>query len=131
MSLAEMRATLREMRKEHVKPVSRMKKGDISHEIEALRQRRETTPAAAATPSAPPKMMKPDVENIKDVKKVVFMTPGQNEMPTGEGKGKVTKSKPFDNKKPKGEKMTGATVKEAKMPSKKEMLMKMISEMSD
>ena len=103
-----MRATLREMRKDLVKPVSRMRKGDISHEIEALRQRRETTPAPAATPSAPPKTLKPDVENIKDVKKSVFM-------------------KPKDM--PKAEKMPKAEVK-AKS-SKKDMLMKMLAELDD
>jgi hypothetical protein len=125
MSLAEMRKELRDMRKEFVKPVSRMKKGDISHEIEALRNRRETTPAPAATPSAPPKGMKPDVENIKDVKKAVFMTPGKD-MPTG--MSKASAKKPADHKAVKGAKMSG----EAKAaPSKKEMLMKMLAEMSD
>ena len=118
-SLAEMRKELREMRKETVKPVSRMKKGDISNEINALRERRETTPAAAATPSAPPKGMKADVENIKDVKKSVFMKPGK-EMPTGAGKGKAEKVSKEKMPKEKAEKM-----------SKKDMLMKMLSEMSD
>lgn len=111
-SLAEMRATLREMRKETVKPVSRMKKGDISNEINALRERRETTPAAAATPSAPPKGMKPDVENIKDVKKSVFMKPAAKAE-------KVEKA-------PKAEKVEG----KAKM-STKAKLMKMLADMSD
>jgi hypothetical protein len=124
MSLAEMCATLREMRKDLVKPVSRMRKGDISHEIEALRQRRETTPAPAATPSAPPKGMKPDVENIKDVKKSVFMKP--KDMPTG--MSKASAKKPADHKAVKGEKMSG----EAKAKtSKKDMLMKMLAELDD
>jgi hypothetical protein len=109
MSLAEMRKELREMRKDLVKPVSRMKKGDISHEIEALRQRRETTPAPAATPSAPPKGMKPDVENIKDVKKSVFMKPKAEKMPA------------------KAEKMPAKAAKS----SKKDMLMKMLAELDD
>ena len=111
-----MRKELREMRKDLVKPVSRMKKGDISHEIEALRQRRETTPAPATLPSAPPKGMKPDVENIKDVKKSVFMKP--KDMPKKEGA-----------EKPKAEKMPKAEGK-AKM-SKKDMLMKMLAELDD
>ena len=121
-----MRATLREMRKDLVKPVSRMKKGDISHEIEALRQRRETTPAPAATPSAPPKTLKPDVENIKDVKKAVFMKP--KDMPAGVGKASA--KKPADHKAVKGEKMSGEA-KVAPKSSKKDMLMKMLAELDD
>lgn len=50
-SLAEMRAELRALRKESVKPVSRMKKGDVSAELERLRSMREETPHAAAVPS--------------------------------------------------------------------------------
>jgi hypothetical protein len=119
MSLADMRKELREMRKDYVKPVSRMKKGDISQEIEALRNRRETTPAAAATPSAPLKKLEPEVENIKDVKKSVFM-----KVPGAAVKDKMTKAAP---EKVKAE-MKGKA--EAKM-SKKDMLMKMLSEMSD
>jgi hypothetical protein len=116
-SLAEMRKELREMRKETVKPVSRMKKGDISHEIEALRARRETTPAAASVPSAPPKGMKPDVENIKDVKKSVFMKPAAK----AEKAEKMPKEKAE-----KAEKVEG----KAKM-STKAKLMKMLADMSD
>lgn len=107
-----MRKELREMRKETVKPVSRMKKGDISHEIEALRARRETTPAAASTPAAPLKGMKPDVENIKDVKKSVFMKP-------------ATKAE----KAPKAEKVEKAP--KAEKMSTKAKLMKMLADMSD
>lgn len=128
MSLAEMRKELRDMRKDFVKPVSRMKKGDISHEIEALRQRRETTPAPAATPSAPPKTLKPDVENIKDVKKSVFMKPGKD-MPTGVAKASA--EKPADHKSVKGSKMSGEAKVAAPKNSKKEMLMKMLAELDD
>lgn len=120
MSLAEMRKELRDMRKEFVKPVSRMKKGDISNEINALRERRETTPAPAATPSAPPKGMKADVEKVKDVKKSVLMKPG-HDMPTGVGKASAKIPKADMKSKPKAD---------TKM-SKKDMLMKMLSEMSD
>jgi len=70
--LASMRAELRALRKEHVKPVSRMRKGDISSELENLRRMRETTPAAAATPSAPPKVLKSRVESVKEAKKSEF-----------------------------------------------------------
>lgn len=116
MSLADMRKELREMRKDYVKPVSRMKKGDISQEIEALRNRRETTPAAAATPSAPPRKLEPEVEKVKDVKKSVFM-----KVPGAVVKDKMTKAAP--------EKAKGKPA--AEKASKKDMLMKMLAEMSD
>ena len=122
MSLAEMRKELRDMRKEFVKPVSRMKKGDISHEMNALRERRETTPAPAATPSAPPKGMKPDVENIKDVKKAVFMKP--EGVASAKGKGKVSKEKDVKAGMPKVDKMSDKMSTKAK-------LMKMLADMSD
>ena len=67
-----MRKELREMRKETVKPVSRMKKGDIAGEIARMREKRETTPAPAAVPSAPPRKMKSSVESIKDAKAKEF-----------------------------------------------------------
>jgi hypothetical protein len=114
MSLADMRKELREMRKDYVKPVSRMKKGDISEEIEALRNRRETTPAAAATPSAPPRKLEPEVEKVKDVKKSVFM-----KVPGAAVKDKMIKATP--------EKAKAAPAK----ASKKDMLLKMLAEMSD
>ena len=105
-SLAEMRKELRDMRKETVKPVSRMKKGDIAGEIARMREKRETTPSAAAVPSAPPKKMKSSVESIKDAKAKEFPVSPE----------KVTKTKEAPKKK------AG--------PSKAD-LMKMISEMED
>jgi hypothetical protein len=71
-SLAEMRKELRDMRKETVKPVSRMKKGDIAGEIARFREKRETTPAVAAVPSAPPKKMMSSVESVKEAKAKEF-----------------------------------------------------------
>jgi len=67
--LSELRKELRDLRKEHVKPVSRMKKSDISMEIEKLRGVRETTAPVAAVPSAPPKELKSRVETVKEAKK--------------------------------------------------------------
>ena len=72
MSLSDMRKELRELRKEAVKPVSRMRKGDIAAEIEKLRGHREETPAAAAVPSAPPRMAKAAAESIKEAKRSEF-----------------------------------------------------------
>ena len=115
MSVADMRKELREMRKEFVKPVSRMKKGDISHEIEALRNRRETTPAPAATPSAAPRKMEPEVEKLKDVKKSVFM-----KVPGAAVKDKMTKAcaeKPAADlkSKPKAEAKSGKNLSKAEL----------------
>ena len=71
-SAAELRAELRALRKEHVRPVSRMKMGDISSEIDKLRGMREETPAAAAVPSAPLRKSKAAVESIKEAKAAEF-----------------------------------------------------------
>ena len=67
-----MREELRMLRKESLKPVSRMKKADISTEIEKLKLRREETPAVAATPGAGIKKSKSAVETIKEAKKAEF-----------------------------------------------------------
>ena len=71
-SAAELRAELRALRKEHVRPVSRMKMGDISSEIDKLRGMREETPASAAVPSAPLRKSKAAVESIKEAKASEF-----------------------------------------------------------
>lgn len=72
MSLSELRAELKALRKEHVKPVSRMKKADVSSEIERMRRAREETPAPAAVPSAPDRKSKAAVENVKKAKAAEF-----------------------------------------------------------
>jgi hypothetical protein len=66
MSLAELRKELRELRKEHVKPVSRMKKGDIASELEKLRERRETTAPVASTHSEKPRKAVPRASNMEE-----------------------------------------------------------------
>jgi len=70
--LASLRAELRELRKQHVKPVSKMRKGDISEEVRKLRETRETTPPVAAVPSAPVKELHSVVETVKEAKKKEF-----------------------------------------------------------
>lgn len=82
-SLKEMQAELRELRKasaEH-KAVSRMRKGDISAEIQKMKGMREETPAVAAVPSAPLKKSKSAVESIKDAKKMEFPIKPEDKMP--------------------------------------------------
>ena len=83
MSLAELRKELRELRKEHMKAPSRMRKGDISAEIERLRGRREETAAAAAVPSAPVRKSRAAVESIKEAKASEFpVKPDHEAKPT-------------------------------------------------
>ena len=72
MSLADMRKELRELRKESVKPVSRMRKGDISAELERLKKMREETPHAAAVPSAKSRAPESAKTYIKAAKETEF-----------------------------------------------------------
>ena len=108
--LAEMRKQLRELRKDSVKPVSRMRKGDISAEIEKLRMMRETTAAPAAVPSSRPRAMAPSVESVKKAKSAEFPV------------------KPSKESKALGKSIEAAGTK--KKGSKLERMMKMIEEMS-
>jgi hypothetical protein len=127
MSLSDMRKELREMRKETVKPVSRMRKGDISAEIERLRNLRETTPPAAATPSAPVRKQDPSVEDVKSVKKKVVML----EKPGAAVKDGMKKP---SAEKPKADMKSQPKMKDAAPSAKKltkAVMMKMLSEMKD
>ena len=74
MSLHELRAELRELRKsakEHA-PISRMKKGDVASEIERLKKMREETPHAAAVPSAKSKKAEPAKKHVMSAKETEF-----------------------------------------------------------
>ena len=72
MSLADLRAELRALRKDHVKPVSKMRKGDISAELEKLRAMREETPHAAAVPSSKTRAPEPAKKFVKAAKETEF-----------------------------------------------------------
>ena len=72
MSLADLRKELKALRKEYVKPVSRMRKGDISAELDRLRGQREETPPVASTLGATPKKSKSEVETVKEAKAKEF-----------------------------------------------------------
>jgi len=120
MSLKDMRDELRALRKESVKPVSRMKKMDIASELERLRGKRESVPPVASTEGAKSKKMEAKIADVKVAK--------ENEFPT----------KPVDAEKKKGgKKPSGMAVGKsaaAAAPAKKskmERLMAMIDEMSD
>ena len=73
-SLKEMRDELRELRKAHPehRPVSKMRKDDISSMIQKLKVHREETPAPAVFSSAPAKTYKSAVESVKKAKEFEF-----------------------------------------------------------
>ena len=89
MGMKELRDELRELRKTtgH-RPISKMRKDDISKEIERLRVGREETPAVASVPSAPLKKSMSAVENIKEAKAKEF--PHKPETTIKSGKTKST-----------------------------------------
>lgn len=71
--MKEMRDELRELRKATgARPISKMKKEDVSREIERLKVGREETPAVAAVPSAPLKKSVSAVETVKEAKMKQF-----------------------------------------------------------
>lgn len=114
-SASELRAELRALRKEKVKPVSRMRVGDISSEIERLRGAREETPAVSAIPSAPPRKLRAAAETVKQAKRSEFpVAPAELGSKSGGATRKVAPAPPAKKK-----------------ASKLSKLMAMIDEMTD
>ncbi len=74
MSLKDMRDELRKLRKDTVKPVSRMRKADIASELEKLRGKREETAPVAAVSGAKPKKMEAKIADVKVAKEKEFPT---------------------------------------------------------
>ncbi len=70
--LKSMREELRALRKDHVKPVSRMRKGDISSELNRLRNMREETPAVASYSNVKAPRQVSSVEGIHEAKASEF-----------------------------------------------------------
>jgi hypothetical protein len=71
--LKEMRAQLRALRKENLKPVSRMRKADISAELNALGQHLAETPTAGkGSPVTGRGQSRSTVETIKEAKAQEF-----------------------------------------------------------
>jgi hypothetical protein len=70
--LKSMREELRALRKDHVKPVSRMRKGDISSELNRLREMREETPAVASYSNVKAPREVSSVESIREAKASEF-----------------------------------------------------------
>ena len=73
MSLAEMRAELRELRRSHPEhmAVSKMRKADVSSMIQKLKVHREET-ASAGAKAAPAKVYKSASESVKEAKASEF-----------------------------------------------------------
>ena len=69
-----MRDELRKLRKEAMKPTSRMKKADIASELERLRGKREETPPVASTVGAKAKKMEGKINDVKVAKEKEFPT---------------------------------------------------------
>ena len=71
-SAKELRDELRNLRKDSVKPISKMKKEDVAKEIEKLRGTRAETAPVASTPMGPIKASKSAVESVKEAKRSEF-----------------------------------------------------------
>jgi hypothetical protein len=69
MSVQDMRAELKMLRQDHpdYRPVSKMKKADISSLLEKMKQSTETTPMIAMTKGDPVKPAKGEVLKVKAV----------------------------------------------------------------
>ena len=72
--LAKLRAELRELRKQSVKPVSRMRKADISAELAAMRIKNDDTPAAGRMSQSRPRRIESASETIQEAKRREFPT---------------------------------------------------------
>ena len=70
--LAKLRAELRELRKQTVKPVSRMRKSDISAELAQMRIKSDDTPAVGRMSQSGSRKMVPATETIKEAKRMEF-----------------------------------------------------------
>lgn len=72
-SAKELKDELRRLRKEHQKPVSKMRVADVASEIEKLKGKREETPAVSSTPAhKEPKKMAPKIKDVKEAKASEF-----------------------------------------------------------
>ena len=123
-SAKELRDELRMLRKEHQKPISKMRMGDVSAEIERLRTAREETPAPAATPSGSLKKSKAAVETVKEAKASEFPT-----KPSG-AYSKMSKKEEKATKKENKMKAKEETAPLKKKSSKMAKLMRMMEDMS-
>lgn len=89
-SAAELKAELRALRKEHQKPVSKMRIADVASEIERLRDKRETVAPVASTPAEKaPKKMAAKVADVKEAKEHEFPVAPKEAEPKKKSKKEV------------------------------------------
>ena len=120
MSAADLRNELRELRKEHMKPISKMPKKDVAAEIQRLKVAREETPAVAATKGA---AAAPKTKPVADAQDSTFEKVSGG---TKKGMERKTARKAYEGmKEEKEEKMEKAKPKAKKMEKKEEMEKKM------
>lgn len=86
-SAKELKDELRKLRKESVKPVSKMRIADVASEIERLKGKREETPAVASTPAEKaPKKMAAKIVDVKEAKAAEFPVAPKEESKKKSGK---------------------------------------------
>jgi metal-dependent amidase/aminoacylase/carboxypeptidase family protein len=90
---ADLKAELRALRKNAMKPVSRMRVADVASEIQRLKGIREETPAVAAVPSAPNKKSRAAVETIQEARENSFPTRPEDGITAAPKKSAVPKPK--------------------------------------
>ena len=111
---AELKAELRALRKNSVKPVSRMRVADVASEIQRLKGIREETPAVASVPSAPLKKSRAAVHTIQEAR--------ENDFPTRPDDGITAAPKKSAPPKPKKDMTTIVEKKKSKLERLMEML---------
>ena len=125
MTLAELRKELKELRKKAMPvPVSRMKKGDVSAELERLRGKEETAVKAVLKEEAVPKKV---AKKVEAVQKTAHKE--QDEVPVKKTAGVKRKASPPPAKKAKTESKEdkpakGSEEMKARMAKLREMRMK-------
>ena len=100
-NLNDMRKELRELRKESGhRPISKMKKADVAHELERLRERRESTPPVASTHGAASRKMAPRAADIHESKEAEHPVKPVAVSGTKKGEERKTARKAFEGETP-------------------------------
>jgi hypothetical protein len=80
MSVSDLRKELREMRKQAIKPVSRMTKADCAMELERLKHHSATTPAVAQHSPSDKRPETSTASTLKKMQEHPLLTPAQERM---------------------------------------------------
>ena len=132
--LKELRAQLRALRKEHVKPVSRMRKADISAELNALGHHLEDTPSAGVGSPITARQSRSEAETVKEAKATEFpVAPAKDVKEVKSKKMPASHAKMSPTEHAKVMKKSGAAAAPVlkKKPSKLATLMRLLEEDSD